>query len=459
MMQKDIMDYYSRDDVQQAILRVAKDREVVGVFSSGSFDKRPNTIQYPQDIASMIRQGVVEFHCSLERWSRPMALRQDNYSTLRKGWDLVLDLDCRVFEHGKIAAIVISKALEAHGISGYSVKFTGGTGFHVGIPWESLPSDVNYVPITNQYPGLARQIAEYLKDFVRDDLERELLKRLGTPERIAEQMKVPLGDIIRTRGKGRKSKDGNDIDMMDPFEVVDVDHVLISPRHLFRMPYSLNRKSNLVSLPLKPGKLGSFEKWMAKPERVKPDMGFLDQGKAGEAEGLVGEAVDWQSRKDITKKSRKHAAIGPRDRLEKETFPPCINNIFKGVSDGKKRSLFILTNFLSSAGWSVDDMERLLIDWNQKNRPALRDNYIRMHVRWFQGRMRAGMKKMPPPGCSKDGYYAAIGVCKPDNACGGDRKTIRNPLNYAVKKADAKKSKGNAKVKSKRKKAEKPVYI
>ncbi len=73
MRLKDVVDYYSREDIQKALLRTAKDREVVGVFRNGSFSKRPNTIIYPQDIVSMMRQGVVEFHCSLEWWSQPMA--------------------------------------------------------------------------------------------------------------------------------------------------------------------------------------------------------------------------------------------------------------------------------------------------------------------------------------------------------------------------------------------------
>ncbi|RLI97123.1 MAG: hypothetical protein DRO99_03405, partial [Candidatus Aenigmatarchaeota archaeon] len=119
MRLKQILDYYSREDIQQAILKVAKDREVAGVFRNGSFSNRPNTLMYPQDIISMVRQGVIEFHCSLERWKHPMALKPDNYDDLRKGWDLVLDLDCNVFEHGRAAAKVFSDALEKHGIKGY----------------------------------------------------------------------------------------------------------------------------------------------------------------------------------------------------------------------------------------------------------------------------------------------------------------------------------------------------
>ncbi|MCK4714138.1 MAG: hypothetical protein KAT35_01065, partial [Candidatus Aenigmarchaeota archaeon] len=68
----DILEYYSRQDVQDALLQLGKDREVIGVFRNGGFGSRPNVILYPQDIVAMARSGVAEFHSSLERWSNPM---------------------------------------------------------------------------------------------------------------------------------------------------------------------------------------------------------------------------------------------------------------------------------------------------------------------------------------------------------------------------------------------------
>jgi len=124
-----VQEYYSRDDIQNTMIQLAKNREIAGVFKSGSFSTRPNVLVYPKDIIEMVKSGVMEFHSSLERWSNPMALKSDNYEELRIGWDLILDIDCKEFEHAKIAAHIVGKNLEKHGIKNYSLKYTGGKGY------------------------------------------------------------------------------------------------------------------------------------------------------------------------------------------------------------------------------------------------------------------------------------------------------------------------------------------
>ena len=192
---EEIRAYYSRPDVQEFLLEISQDREVVGVFRDGGFSTRPNVLIYPGDILSMLKSGVVAFHGSIERWSKPMALRQDNYDSLRKGFDLILDIDCKSFEHGKIASKVFIWGLQKHGISSYSLKFTGGKGFHVGIPWEAMPESIDYKPSAKLFPGLARNMGLYLREFLRAKLERELLKRESLEE-LAEQAEKPLEEIM-----------------------------------------------------------------------------------------------------------------------------------------------------------------------------------------------------------------------------------------------------------------------
>lgn len=406
-----VYEYYSREDVQDFLLNFAKDREVVGVFRNGNFSQRPNIILYQNDITAMVKTGVVEFHSSLERWSQPMSLRQDNYGQLRTGWDLIMDIDCKLFEHGKIASEAFIWGLKKHDIRGVSIKFTGGTGFHIGIPWDSIPRTIDYKPAVSLYPELARKIVMYLKAFVFERLEKNLFKKYSAEE-LSHQVNKPLGKILTDDG-------------MNVYAVVDVDPVLISPRHLFRMPYSLNGKTFLVSLPLKPERISEFERMQAKADSVKIENPFLGNGEKNEAELLITEALDWHARMRKKEERRIERSLQITRPVPPERFPPCVKNILNGLADGRKRSLFILLNFLRSSKWTWEDIEKFIAEWNAKNKPPLHENYVRSQVRWH----RARNKEVLPPNCSHEGWYKDFGVCAPDEKC----KSVKNPVNYALR--------------------------
>jgi DNA primase large subunit len=119
--------------------------------------------------------------------------------------------------------------------------------------------------------------------------------------------------------------------------------------------------------------------------------------------------------------------------VPEEHFPPCIkNHIFKGVTDGRKRSVFILVNFLRNMGWNVDQIEKRLVEWNEKNYPPLRTNYLRSQLRWHFRQDR----NLLPPNCDNQNFYISMGVCDPDEICKGgtDKITIKNPANYPFRK-------------------------
>ncbi len=416
MSPKEILEYYSREDVQESLLSVAKNREVVGVFKNGSYGTRPNVIVYPHDIITMVRSGVIEFHCSIERWSQPMALSSENYVEGRVGWDMIFDIDCENIEHGKIATTVFIDALKKHGIKTPSVKFTGGTGFHIGIPWEAIPEEINYAPTVKMFPELPRKIGLYLKEFVKEKLESALLKKYSIEE-LAKDANRSIDEITTQEGEA----------IIDPYKIVDIDPVLISPRHLFRMPYSLNRKTFLVSVPVHPEEVMNFKTEQALPDRIKI-MPYLKPSD-DKADALVLEAIDWWERrnKQIQRESKR---IEIKEAIPEEFFPPCIKNILAGIPDGKKRSVFILINFLRAMRWSWKDIEAKLYSWNEKNPTHLRDSYIKSQLRWHKNQKR----DLLPPACGRDGWYESFGVCSPDEYC----KKIRNPVAYPIKKMGTK---------------------
>ncbi|MBU2520208.1 MAG: hypothetical protein KKB03_03130 [Nanoarchaeota archaeon] len=416
-----ILDYYSREDIQKAILETAENREVAGVFKNGSFGSRPNVLIYPDDIKAMVRTGTLEFHCSLEHWSNPMLLKTEpaDYDKYRVGWDIVLDIDCKKFDHGKIASRNLIWALEKHGIKNFSIKYTGGTGFHIGIPWKSIPAVIESrktLESVKHFPDVARQIGLYLKSYMKERFEKELFKKY-TIEQLAEQTGKPIGNFFAEGGES-----------LDPFQAADIDPILISSRHLFRMPYSLNRNTFLASLPIKPSELDDFEKEYAKPEKVKADLSFLKEAEKNEAAGLVAGAVDWYERINMQKRKKKKLMERPNIAISEEHFPPCINNILNGLSDGRKRSLFILINFLNSGNWKKEQMNEFIVKWNQKNKPPLRDSYVISQLRWYKDR-----EKRLPPNCKGNGWYSDFGACQPNELCGKQNKTIKNPINYSFK--------------------------
>ncbi len=418
-----IYNYYSRESVQKALLEVAANREVVSVFKDGSFGKRPDLIQYAGDVIQAIAEGTIAFHGSVERWNNPMKLdvgmTKQDLDSLRQGWDIIIDPDVPDFEIGKLATKQIIEALKDNGLKNYSLKYSGGKGFHIGICAESLPEKINMQPINMLYPDLQQTVIEYIKWYIRDML-KEGLTALDTPAKLSQKVGKPLKDITNQDG-------------IDPFKIVSMD--VFGSRHLFRLPYSLHEKSLLVSLPIKPEDLSKFEKEQALPEKVKVDEKFLIPKVAlHDAEPLVVEALDWASKfkteiKEELPKDRKFAKV---KFVQEQYFPPCISSILKGVADGKKRSVFILVNFLRNMGWDLEKVEKKLSEWNEKNYPPLRTNYLRTQLRWHFRQDR----NLLSPNCDNQNFYISMNVCNPDNFCkgGSENITIKNPVNYPFRK-------------------------
>lgn len=416
-----ILEYYSRSDVQKALLEIAKNREVVGVYPKGNFDKRPNVLVYPDDILQMIKKGVTSFHGSLEHWSNPMQLSTNlsiaELDKLRTGWDLIIDPDCIDFEISKLTVATIIEALEDHDINNYSIKFTGGKGFHIGVQSQSFPKTVNAKPIELLYPDLPKAIIEYLKAYTREQLKEKILE-IGNTEEIAKRVNKKQQDVV--------DKDG-----LDPFKIVSIDSGLVSSRHLFRLPYSLHEKSHLISLPLNISSLKNFKREDASIDKVKDfKIKFLNEKtKLSEATSLVIESFDFLQK--MKPAIEQYPKVQVRERktryFDKRQFPPCMLKLLEGkLSDGRKRGLFLLVTFLRNMGWSWEQVEKEVLEWNEKNLPPLRTNYVKTQLRWHKNQK----KNILPPNCNAENYYKELGLY-----CGDEfHKDIKNPINYPYKK-------------------------
>ena len=116
----------------------------------------------------------------------------------------------------------------------------------------------------------------------------------------------------------------------------------------------------------------------------------------------------------------------PENAIPEKFFPPCIQNVLKGLEDGKKRSLFILTNFLTSVGWDYNKIEEKLKQWNKVNNEPLREVVLVGQLRYHKQKK----KKILPPNCQNGMYYKDFNICKPDQLC----SKIKNPVQYAKRK-------------------------
>ncbi|MBS3105584.1 hypothetical protein J4234_04970 [Candidatus Woesearchaeota archaeon] len=419
------LSHYKREEIQEEIIANSKDREVAVKFND-SFGKRPDVLRHQSDILELAKQGATSFHASEELWRNSLqldpSLKKHELDNLRIGWDLVLDIDCGFFEYSKIAADLIIKALRFHKVSSVSCKFSGNKGFHIGVPFEAFPEKVRNDETKIFFPAAPRQIALYIREMIK--------KPLG--DKIMEFEKNNFNAIIEKTGKKANEityyNNKNRALNAEPF--LNIDTLLISSRHLYRMPYSLHEKSGLVSTPLNPEKVLLFRKEFAIPKNVRISKHrFLNKNNAesNEAKQLLTEAMDFAIKLETINSKGKREFQAPENALPEELFPPCIKLILNGLQDGRKRALFILVNYFISIGWSYDMAEKKLKEWNAKNKEPLREVYLLGQLRYH----KQMQKKILPPNCSNEMYMLGIGVCKPDNFC----PKIRNPAQYTTKKA------------------------
>lgn len=423
----DIIRFYSKDNVKSKIISFARGREIVTRYND-KVGPRPESLIYENDILELARKGATSFHASMERWSNPMLLnsnmKKSEADELRKGWDLILDIDCDYLDYSKICANVLCQAIEFHGIRNYSIKFSGGTGFHIGIPFESFPKEINNKETRLLFPDGARIIAKYLREMISNQLGNDILD---------------FEDINSIKKRtGKKFEELTQDGEFNPYSVIDIDTIAISPRHLIRMPYTFNEKTWLVSIPIQKEDILAFKKEFAEYKNVKVSLGFLEDFKNNEAKQLFIQAFDWnvsqEAEEEIKKLGKKYEI--PQTAVDKIFFPPCVKNIYKGLEDGRKRSLFILINFLKSVGWNHDTIVEEVEEWNKQNTNPLRESYVNSQLNWHKKK-----NSYLPPSCKNKDYYSDVGICSPDDIC----KKIKNPVVYPFFKMKRKKVKKNAK--------------
>jgi hypothetical protein len=402
-----IRQYYEQDELAERFLELGQYREVVPTYDKG-YGKRPDAINFRGDFEQLVENGAVAFHSSVERWRNPLLIDSvSDLDDLRESWDLVLDIDCdESFPLAKETAKLVIEELHQHGIENVSVKFSGNRGFHIGVRAEAFPEKVEDEDITDLYPQLARGVVDYLRDQLEKKMKEKVLNH-----GFEEEMQTDEGE--------------------DPYQVSDIENDW-GQRHLFRMPYSLHDGSWLVSLPIKEEEIDGFEKTDAEIEKVDFDTGFLEEYEENEASNLVVQSMDFIEKKRKEKREERIERSDddfetPEEAIPEKYFPPTIKNILEGLEDGRKRGLFILINFYLTVGYSMDEIESKIWEWNERNKETLREAYVKSQLRWHRQRDEI----VPPPNYDSNGYYKDMQVYEGEEL----EEDVKNPVSYAFRKS------------------------
>lgn len=209
-------------------------------------------------------------------------------------------------------------------------------------------------------------------------------------------------------------------------KIAALDLVLVAPRHLFRMPYSLHEKTSLASAVIKKEQIDSFLPKDADPLKIKI-IDYLPNNIEGEAKNLLAAALEWKTAetKEEEKSYKKYENYEKIDieGVTEEIFPEPIKKLLRGLKDGKKRGLFILITFLKSLNFPPDYINQRVRDWNKLNEPQLKEGYIKSQIEWHLRQK----KTILPPNYDNPSYYKDIGLLdgKPE---------AKNPVSEVIRK-------------------------
>ncbi|MEM4755771.1 MAG: hypothetical protein QW594_01420 [Candidatus Woesearchaeota archaeon] len=485
-----LLRHYKKKWIQEEILRTAQYREVAVRYNE-MMGKRPDVLYYPNDIFEHAKKNATSFHLSEEHWHNPLllapGLKKKDLDALRRGWDLVLDIDFPDWTATKLIATALVEALEDHGITSYSCKFSGNKGFHLAVPFEAFPPMVHGTPLPFLFPVRIKKIAEYLIYYIDNpsnnyqlskkifDIEpslvahaQRLCKHCHTPFGFKSQDPVyecsrcgyrlnsqsagtskttyplcpschfPMDELQQQVQSCSKCSSSEGIYTMN----LQIDTILMTSRHLYRSVFSLHEKSGLVSLPVDPKAIFLFSKTDASPELLPTSMTgffaqhrFLDSTKvvAGQATKLVLQAFDFRKHQH----ERQHAdspsqektfiaaASGVQDQeyISQAYFPPSITKLLQGVEDGRKRGLFILLHFLRAVGWKDDAIEQLVLQWNEKNKEPLKGAYLQAQLSYFKRQQEV----LLPPNYDNVMYYRDLGILHDEELV----SKYKNPVQWA----------------------------
>jgi len=387
--------WYSREDVAEALYYFMKGRECMALY----FNKveRPFILPKP-DVLVGSAGDCTSFHASIERYDTDVVIDVKNHKVI--GRDLVIDIDTEdtKIPGYKVASVLLYdllSTLSEIGINNFYVKYSGNRGFHIVFPYEYLPKEVFNVNVQENWQYLYRAFIQLIEDVLRESYVK-LFPNLAR--------EIPFEKVIK------------------------VDKQVVSPRHMIRVPYSLNEKTGFVSVILPIEALKDFNPYNY-ATHYKAKVWIPELQKSREFTVLFELAIVNQlfiEREDkiellslLSNTSRRRSI---KIENEEELYPPCIKNLLKGVEPGmRNNAMFTLIHFFKNAfGKSPEEIYNIITEWNERNKEPLKEREIEYAIQYHSTRTYTTFS------CQKMREVFGTLICQPDEIC----KCIKNPVSY-----------------------------
>ena len=189
----------------------------------------------------------------------------------------------------------------------------------------------------------------------------------------------------------------------------------------------MHEKTALASVVLKKEEINNFTPKDASPFKIKI-FNFYPNAREGEATALLDSALSWkkiqtgEEEQQIKRKLKKYEKLDITG-VSENIFPQPIKKLLNGLTDGKKRGLFVLITFFRSLNFSPDYINKKIREWNKLNNPPLKEGYIKSQIEWHLRQKRTIL----PPNYNNDNFYKDL------NLLDSYKPKAKNPIGEVLK--------------------------
>ena len=268
LRKEEVLAYYGqeRTDIAEALFRYGADRRVTMTTDPGTLGRGGGQMGFRSstEILAIAQQALDGMEGSIPRrypgFHGTLARTIPGAGLMRRpqrGADLVFDIDVKSnYKEAFREGAKILRFLDSYNAP-YRIKFSGGSGPHIIIPFEAFPDE-------------------------------------AAGGRFNQMHKL-LFQIISSRSRANH-----------------IDGSFTSFNHFYRMPYSLNENTGLVSLPLKREQYDDFTLSMAEVHNIEVDEEWY-QEPDGDAKEAIAEMI-----RDATGRPRGRTSGDRRRRIRRE---------------------------------------------------------------------------------------------------------------------------------------------